>query len=181
MLKNLIQRINTYCLCLMTISFLSVSNTSYAHSMVAQHGTLNFIDNHAFLLLSLPVSAFKGIDDDQDGHISLLEFNAHRKTVRTLVEKQVFLTHEQEKLFIEGLLLGPSISHTTKNNHIDQVSVMGRYTLPNIETSVELNIQMFGKREEEKKYEITAKNKKQKLTHQFELTFNSTSIKVFNQ
>ena len=26
----------------------------YAHLMVAQHGTLNVIDNHAFIVLSLP-------------------------------------------------------------------------------------------------------------------------------
>lgn len=180
MLNNSIKCIQRYFLGLITISLLSVSTAGHAHSMVAQHGTLNFIDNHVFLLLSLPVSAFQGIDDDNDGHVSLLEFNAHRKAVSASVEKQIFLTHKQDELLIEGLLLGPSISHTTKNNHIDQISVMGRYTLPSSLTSVALNIQLFGDKKEEKKYEITAKNKKHKLTHKFELTLNSRSIKVFN-
>ena len=44
---------------LMTIS---VIFTTQAHLMLAQQGTLNIIDSDAFVVVSLPVSAFDGID-----------------------------------------------------------------------------------------------------------------------
>ena len=39
----------------------------FAHLMVAQHGTLNIVDDSVFMVLSLPVSAFEGLDDDPAG------------------------------------------------------------------------------------------------------------------
>ena len=38
-----------------------------AHMMVAQKGTLNFEAGGAYLLVSLPVSAFTGFDDETNG------------------------------------------------------------------------------------------------------------------
>jgi hypothetical protein len=52
-----------------------------AHLMVAQHGTLNVVDDGVFMVLSLPVSAFDGVDDDNDGKVSMLEFNNHRGAI----------------------------------------------------------------------------------------------------
>lgn len=162
-----------------SILCLSISNTANAHSMVAQHGTLNFIDNHVFLLLSLPVSAFKYIDDDNDGAVSLGEFNNYRKEISADVHKQVFLTTQEKPLLIEGLLLSPSIAHSSKSNYIDQVSVMGRYTLPNASSKVDFTIRLFGTKKEELKYTIKATNKKEKLFHNFEIK-PALSVKVFN-
>jgi hypothetical protein len=42
---------------------------AHAHLMVAQHGTLNIVDDGVFMVLSLPISAFDGIDDDKDGNL----------------------------------------------------------------------------------------------------------------
>ena len=36
-----------------------------AHLMEAQQGTLNIIDDRAFMVLSLPISAFEDIDDNE--------------------------------------------------------------------------------------------------------------------
>jgi hypothetical protein len=51
---------------------------AHAHLMVAQHGTLNIVDDGVFMVLSLPISAFNGVDEDSNGKISMLEFNNHR-------------------------------------------------------------------------------------------------------
>ena len=60
----------TMCIC--------VVPKAYAHMMVAQHGTLNVVNEVAFMVLSVPVSAFEGIDDDGDGQLSMEEFTQHR-------------------------------------------------------------------------------------------------------
>ena len=58
--------------------------------MVARHGTLNFVDDGAFMVLSLPMSAFEGIDDDGDGKVSMIEFNNHRTGIVGAVRHAVF-------------------------------------------------------------------------------------------
>lgn len=47
--------------------------TAQAHVILAQKGTLNIVDGGAFMVLSLPVSAFSGIDDDGDALLSPTE------------------------------------------------------------------------------------------------------------
>ncbi|MDO6795819.1 hypothetical protein Q4601_16060, partial [Shewanella sp. 1_MG-2023] len=49
----------TTCITLSGLTFSSVQ----AHMMVAQHGTINLVDDGAFMVLSLPVSAFHFLDN----------------------------------------------------------------------------------------------------------------------
>ncbi len=44
-----------------TLGLLIMPNLANAHLMVAEHGTLNFVDNNVFIVLSIPMSAFKGL------------------------------------------------------------------------------------------------------------------------
>ena len=76
---------------------LSVMPQALAHLMVAQHGTLNFVGQSAFMVLSLPISAFKNIDDDGNGAISLTEFNLHRKAIEKSVREQISLQPAQSR------------------------------------------------------------------------------------
>ena len=54
-----------------SLSLLTLPMTGSAHLMVPENGTLNFVDDNVYVVLSLPISAFKGVDDDNDGHVSL--------------------------------------------------------------------------------------------------------------
>ncbi len=49
--------------------------------MPAQQGTINVLGNAVFAALSLPVSAFTGIDDNHDGRLSQREQQAHADTL----------------------------------------------------------------------------------------------------
>jgi hypothetical protein len=68
----------------------------YAHLMVAQHGTLKLLDDNAFMVLSLPISAFEGIDDDNDGKITMVEFNNHRADIIEAIKQNVTLGNAKE-------------------------------------------------------------------------------------
>lgn len=144
-------------------------STVYAHSMVAQHGTLNFVDTHVFLLLSLPISAFQDLDDNKDGKVSKIEFNAHRKEAGEKVKDNIYLSIKENKLVIEGLLLSASIAHTKDAKHIDQVTVMGRYTLPPEVSIVNFNLNIFSQNRALQLYELTATNIKKNLKDKFQL------------
>ncbi len=66
-----------------------------AHLMVAQRGTLNIVGDGGFMVLSLPVSAFSGVDDDGDGKLSMAEFSTHRSNIISAVTRDVQMLDEQ--------------------------------------------------------------------------------------
>lgn len=62
-----------------------------AHLMAAQRGTLNLVGDAAFLVLSVPVSALKGVDDNADGGLSTDELRTHADNIRAQVQAGVHL------------------------------------------------------------------------------------------
>ena len=70
---------------------LLISFCASAHLMVAQKGTINIVDDEAFVVVSLPISAFVGIDTNLDGQISMIEFNLNRKAVKQEIEQKFIL------------------------------------------------------------------------------------------
>lgn len=175
------------------LSLLSLSNLSAGHLMVAQHGTLNFVDRYAYIVLSLPISAFEGIDDNKDGEITLNEFNNHRKQLSTEVIKSVYLSDENSEFVIDGLLLNPSFEHEHEHEHvteelnedqepqhIEQVTITGRYSLPSAQSKVNFNIKLFSAYKTLQRYEITAMNKKKNNKYQFYLTPSQPFSTLFN-
>lgn len=83
-------------LCASTLMFvlLSALPNAHAHLMPTQRGTLNVVDDGAFMALSLPVSAFNGVDEngDGDGEWSMIEFNSHRLDISKIVAGGVTLS-----------------------------------------------------------------------------------------
>lgn len=169
--------------------FFSLSSYLQAHAMVAQHGTLNVIDEYAYLVLSLPVSAFNDVDDNKDGLVNIAEFNKHRKSMSEKILKQVVLFNKESEFTIDGLLLSPEIAHTGHENSIDQISITGRYTFKANGKNVYFNIGLFGTAANQKSFEITVlskelikgqkKTKTQRTKRIFTLTPKITSSKIF--
>jgi len=157
------------------LSLLSLSNISSGHLMVAQHGTLNFVDHYAYIVLSLPISAFVGIDDDKDGEITLSEFNNHRRQLSAKVINSVYLSDENSEFLIDGLLLNPSFEH--EHEHVAEE--LNEDQEPQ-HIKVNFNIKLFSVYKTLQRYEITAINKKQNNKYQFYLTPSNSSSSLFN-
>ncbi len=109
---------------------LGLASTAQAHLMVAQHGTLNLVGTGAFLVLSLPVSAFEGVDDDGDGRLSFAELKAHRAAIEAAVVKRVRLADAHGVLPLQGVMLSLSPPDDAPAAPASQLVVMGRYALP---------------------------------------------------
>jgi hypothetical protein len=141
---------------------------SYAHLMAAQQGTLNIIDNHVFVVLSIPITAFEDIDNNT--HISIDEFNQHRKKMAVLIKTEIMLIDENTHYEIDGLLLSPDTPHDKGATVIENITIMGRYTPSNISNNVKFSVGLFGKYSHEQTYKITTTNSKKNLKHSFEIT-----------
>ena len=156
-----------------------LSHHSYAHVMVAQHGTLNILDNGVFMVLSLPISAFEGIDDDNDGKLSNTEFSRHRKAISSLVHKKVVLKDSNGKLVLEDMMLSPVISHQSPKSPVSQLIVMGRYRLVDPLSPLEFQVELFGIEATEQLLEITATRKSDQKKKLVKLTTKDSSVSIF--
>ena len=107
-----------------------------AHLMAAQKGTLNFVANAAFLVLSVPVSALHGVDDDQDGALSADELKAHFDAIGDQVKAGVQLFGPSGALPLQVLMLdiaaaenAPSSSPPSPPSPSSHLVVLGRFAL----------------------------------------------------
>ena len=131
-----------------------------AHLMVAQKGTLNFSGDGLYLVLSLPVSAFQGVDDDGDQLMALSELRAHAGSIEQQVQAGAVVLKDGQPLELQGLMLNLSPPDDAPTAPASQIVVMGRYALgpagketPSALLSFKLDL--FGRTAAEQAYDIT--------------------------
>ena len=76
-----------------------------AHLVVSQRGTLNIVGYGAYMVLSLPVSALTGFDDNRDGLLSVGELRAHAASIESQIQRGVTLGSSQGPSRLEGVML----------------------------------------------------------------------------
>ncbi|WP_028305275.1 hypothetical protein [Oceanospirillum maris] len=158
---------------------LALSTPVMAHLMVAGHGTLNIVNNNVFMVLSLPLSAFEGIDDNADGEIDLTEFNRHQAAIIKSLKQHVVLREHNRKRPLEDIILSPEKPHDHHGHHdsnghdhdqVSEVIVMGRFALDKIRSPLSFHIGLFDKTKPSQSLSITASRKAENLRHEFQLT-----------
>ncbi|XQW86343.1 hypothetical protein ACOYR1_06360 [Thalassotalea piscium] len=157
------------------------SHASQAHMIVAQHGTLNKVEGGIFMVLSLPISAFEGIDDNQDGKLSNSEFSVHRNVIVDTVKANVTLHNNTKKLPLQGMLISPVIAHDSSEKIADQIVIMGRFPLDKMTKNLHYQIALFGKTPAEQQFEITATDKANNKKYAMRLTPNQASASLFTE
>lgn len=130
------------------------ATTAAAHLMVEQHGTLNFVGSGAFLVISLPVTAFHGIDDNGDQRVSAQELRDHWAAIEEQVRASVKLSDAAGPRPLEGIILNTSPPHETPDEPAPQIVVLGRFALADEKAPLTLDIGMWGTAEKERSYEI---------------------------
>ena len=105
------------------------SAPALAHLMVAQKGTLNLSGDGAYLVLSLPVSALEGVDDDGDQLLSVNELRNHAGSIERQVQVGVRLLRDGSPLPLQGLMLNLSPPDEAPTAPARQIVVMGRFEL----------------------------------------------------
>lgn len=134
---------------------LTMLPAAQAHLMVAQRGTLNLVGDGAFMVLSLPVSAFAGVDDDHDGQWSPAELNAHAASVEAQVQRGAQLLDGGRALPLQGVMLQLSPADHAAQGASNQVVVLGRYALGAQRSALQLRLSLFGTRADERAQQIT--------------------------
>lgn len=109
---------------------------AWAHLMQAQKGTLNITPEAAFLVLSVPVSALQGVDDDADAALSPAELQAHEAAIRAQVAAGVQLLGPQGPLPLQLLMVDGAPPDNAPASPARQLAVLGRFALPPVAAGV---------------------------------------------
>ncbi|MCF2857035.1 hypothetical protein L1286_06120 [Pseudoalteromonas sp. SMS1] len=156
--------------------FSSVSN---AHLMVAEHGTLNFDDSGAYMVISLPALSFADADIDNNGSLSVSEFKAKKDHIILAILDKVWMTQNERKESLQGIMVSPQVAHHGNRDDIDQIVVMGKFV--NIDHTQNLTFHhgLFGAKRDQQLV-MTAKHKRLGLSQKFVLTPQKVTSKVFH-
>ncbi len=130
-------------------------SVAQAHLMVAQRGTLNLVNNGAYMVLSLPASAFQGVDDDQDGTLSNAELSRHATRIEQQVQQGVQLLDHGTALPLEGVMLQPSHTDAGQPDTAAQILVLGRFALGAEPSGLRLRLSLYGHGPGEQSQSIT--------------------------
>ncbi len=157
----------------------ALSGSAQSHLMVAQHGTLNIVDNGAFMVLSLPISAFNALDKDNDGNVTMIEFNQQRAVIVAAIKEHVVLRDAVGPLALEGILLSPEVPHDSGTEFVTQLTVMGRFSLNQPTSPMEFSIGLYGVHDDEQRMEITGTRMTHEQVNILVLTPENSSGTIF--
>ena len=158
-----------------------LSTSAQAHLMVAQKGTLNLVDNGAFMVLSVPVSAFDGVDDDSDGKLSVEEFTHHKQEILDEVKRKVILRDDDDAQTLEGIMLTPVVPDHSPDGVADQLVIMGRFHTDPLSEKLSLQVELYGEINREQSLEVTATRPALKQQRVLVLTHKKPVATVFPQ
>jgi hypothetical protein len=163
--------------CLTSSLFLVLATAAHGHLMGEQKGSLNFNNGGAFLVLSVPVSAFVGVDDDGDGRWSVEEFDQHTNAIKKQIYERVQLRDDLNVATpLQGLLL--SLVHLDHNSTVpaNQLMILGRFAVNEDVSSPSLYINLQGRGVNEKIITITATRGAHSQKMNFSITANSHTV-----
>lgn len=73
---------------------LSLAGEAQAHLLPAQNATMNLVDNAAYFVVSVPLSALQGVDLDGDGQLSPAEIDSGRDAITRQFEARFRVTSD---------------------------------------------------------------------------------------
>ncbi|MFK7965890.1 MAG: HupE/UreJ family protein [Burkholderiaceae bacterium] len=158
--------------------------TADAHLMSAQRGTLNFTGNSAFMVVSLPVSAFGNIDLNGEKQLSRAELTRHRTAITSLIAQNIRLFDRNGQLELQDIMLalsGGGHGHVNSSSHL---TMMGRFALAQnldqeLDQGFSFAISLFGDTPVEQSYAITASRSERRERHRLELTAKKPAAVLF--
>jgi hypothetical protein len=129
-------------------------SAAQAHLVVSQRGTLNIVGDGAYMVLSLPVSALSGFDDNHDDLLSVDEIRAHSASIVSQIKQGMSLDSDQGRSALEGVMLNAAPPDSTPSAPSTHLVVLGRFAIPAQSTELKFTLRLFGTRADEQTEQI---------------------------
>ena len=166
---------------------LLASGTAHAHWVAAQSGTLNMVDQAAFLVLSVPVSALQGVDEDQDGNMSKAELARHDGAIRQQIQAGIQMMGPDRAFPLQLVMVDIAPADNTPESPASHLVVLGRFDLnphgSNVDKStstafsnLELHFSLFGQNDGEQTQDLTITRQSEKQWLRFTTDNNKKTL-----
>ncbi|MFM8846362.1 MAG: hypothetical protein ACKOGN_10765 [Gammaproteobacteria bacterium] len=142
---------------LISLLGLLVALPAAAHLMENQQGTLNIVDARGYLVISLPVSALRGVDDNRDGRLDSRELQRHGGAIERDLRARVRITDGDVAAPLEGVLLNLSADEQHREGGLATHLVMLAVAMfPQPPRRPQLELRVYGRSPAEQSYRFTA-------------------------
>ncbi|MBO85872.1 MAG: hypothetical protein CL927_10985 [Deltaproteobacteria bacterium] len=125
------------------ITLASHATAAHAHLMPAGHGTMNVVGGKAYMVLSIPVSAFSSVDACHDGTLTPRELHANRSALQQQVRSDLAL-HSQRPAPFEQVLFDLPAGHGHGHDAGSDLVVMVVATVGTAPNGLALESRLWG-------------------------------------
>lgn len=135
---------------------LAAAAAAHAHLMEDQQGTLNIVGARGYLVLSLPVSALAGVDDDRDGRLDAAELARHSAAIERDLRTRVRVSDGGLAAPLDGVLLNLSPDEQHREVAATHVVLLAVAMFPRPPQRPQLELQVYGKAPSERTFRVVA-------------------------
>jgi hydrogenase/urease accessory protein HupE len=165
-------------LTLLFAALIAFAAPAAAHLLPAQTATLNIVGDTAYFVVSIPVSALSGIDDDGSGGASLIEISRHSRDIAQQFDRRFHVAADAQR---GTPLMTMAWSPQTEGPPADSAYVVilhsVRFATPPLQPSVSTDL--FGTRSGEAQMTMTAKHDKRENSAEVAILRPGASDHVF--
>jgi hydrogenase/urease accessory protein HupE len=145
------------------------SSWVYAHLLPKQNATINIVENSAYIVVSVPASSLKGLDDDSNGSLSVQEIQKHTRAIELQVAARLHVSAQgMVGKPVLTMVMAPHTDGTVDDS--DYIIVMHRVNFPDVPSHPSIATDLFGTKQGEAQMTITATYGKQSEVAMLEST-----------
>ncbi len=132
---------------------------THAHLINDQQGALTLQPQGMMLMLSIPVSAFQGVDEDLDQKLSDQELSQHSAAIQSEIQKKLWIQRGDRRLGIQDLLVTLSTPKDMNEVPATHLTVMGKFEPVDMDQDDHgrLELHLYGANPGEQLYSIKVK------------------------
>ena len=127
-----------------------------AHLMEDQQGTLNIVGQRGYLVLSLPVSALSGADEDGDGLLSGAELQRRAPAIERDLRERVRVSDAGVTVPLDGVLLNLSPDAAHREVAATHVVLLAVAMFPRPPVRLQVTLRVYGRSAGERAFRFTA-------------------------
>jgi hypothetical protein len=130
-------------------AIVTAGRSAQAHLMPAKQGTLNVVDSSVYGVVSIPVSALHGFDDDGDGMLEGRELELHEDALRAEVGRRFVVSDGDTPGAVQRIDLVLSPEHDATPDRAGEVIALVHVRFPAAPEDLRLRCDLFGAKDPE--------------------------------
>jgi len=143
---------------LATLLLVGLASPAAAHLMPANNGTVSVKEHNVYTVITVPVSALSGFDDNGDNLIDTAELGRHNANLRTQIDARMHITADAA-VAVEGLTFVVSaLDGQDQDAPVDYVVAMNVRRFAQPPRIVEVWTDLFGTAKADRRLAMIATN-----------------------